>query len=71
MTNWRPEGWENPYLTDVFDPKYESPMMYEHDAFEEGADAMLEALKNLPRQSFVSTTPVIKSGFYIFIPDNK
>lgn len=54
MTNWRPNGWENPYglcegcndchwSGDNCDGDY-----MEHEAYEHGADAMLEALREEP-----------------------
>lgn len=38
MSKWRPEGWENPYTVN---PQLKD---YPKNAFEQGADAMLEAV---------------------------
>ena len=73
MSSWRPEGWKN---NTVPSTTYSDEVVGEHlassddgyEMYEAGADAMLEALKNLPAQSFISTSPVLKSGYYIFIP---
>ena len=66
---WRPESWENPY------PKLNSPAEEHWDAYELGADAMLEAL----RKNFVVTkyyqgyeiVPYRDCGVWVFIPDEE
>lgn len=65
MNKWRPDWWFNRYgCTGTNDNSTRQ------EAFEAGADAMLEALKNLPKQSFISTSPILKTGYYVFIPDD-
>jgi len=67
--NWRPEGWENPHTG--FYPTSET--------FEEGADAMLEALKTLgqhyddieaPYRTIGVLKEIKEPGTLVFIPDN-
>ena len=40
--NWRPEGWKNPHHITV--DSSGRPFRYNHDAYEGGADAMLQAV---------------------------
>ena len=73
---YRPEGWFNPHeLTDlIYNPELQIIDKSLSDAYEAGADAMLEALKaqgvynssgygrtDFPRASF---------GWFAFIPDD-
>ncbi len=50
---WRPKGWENPFafVTGEPIPKYEE----KHHAYEEGADAMVEAIWELAKESPTGT----------------
>ena len=71
---WRPNGWENPFNPAAF---YHHKDFEVHDAFEAGADAILEALRasRLPediklaikRMRFIDWER--PSGQVVFIPD--
>jgi hypothetical protein len=66
MPKWRPDGWNNLY--DSQEPAWYDAMSSEHsDAFESGADAMLEALRAIGREGNI---PVF-GGVLVFIPDDK
>jgi len=57
--SWRPNDWENPYRP------IESGA---RDIFEDGADAMLEALRKMP----YCTHPImLPNGNYYLIPDEE
>ena len=51
MSKWRPDGWKNPNGIELVRGHFSDGREYvhdpepEHDAYEAGADAMLEALK--------------------------
>jgi hypothetical protein len=42
--SWRPEGWVNPHCNDIEATDYEPGDQFLHTAFEDGADALLDAL---------------------------
>ena len=57
---YRPDGWKNPYPENIMD-------RWSEEAFEAGADAMLEALRNkdvFPK----SKAEFLKRGKTVFIP---
>ena len=61
---WRPEGWDNTHSGDI----------YCHDAYESGADAMLEALKAKGLTSGryelgAGEMTCLTRGALVFIPD--
>ncbi len=68
--SWRPDGWENPYnfMTGEPIPKWKG----KSESFEEGADALLEALFKLAKESptgtFVIDSKVV--DIYNLIPDD-
>lgn len=68
---WKWKCYQNPYGND------ESGDIYCHDAFEEGADAMLQALKDnvdsikVKKRECSETPSMIISGTWAFIPDEK
>jgi len=72
---WRPEGWEEPYK---YDHEYHTDS-YEGQAYEAGADAILEALteKGIRTDSFrTNSNPIYltnprQKGVYVFIPEEK
>jgi hypothetical protein len=74
MTNWRPEGWENPYSREYLKELYgDRPYQledYEAKIFEAGVNAMLEALR---KQGSDSTERGFRrtKGVIVFIPDDK
>ena len=43
-SDWRPQDWDNPYSQDPLAPDYQSCDLYCHDAYERGANDMLESL---------------------------
>ena len=62
LSNWRPEeGWKNPYGTYVTEWQDEFVEGLRHSAFEEGADAMLDVLFKLAKES--------PTGTYTIAPD--
>ena len=76
---WRPEGWKNPYMpktryeeiqvTHKGWPKTDAVM-----TFEAGADAMLEALRNIGAKVNKGEAPILyyvpSKGTLVFIPDD-
>jgi len=90
--SWRPEGWSNPYLhTTIAGSDFNNDkerikqafIILEHDAqaYESGADAMLEALRSDRRATVLESqgnyslisVPTIgtKLGKLVFIPDEE
>jgi hypothetical protein len=91
MSKWRPEGWLNPYTIPIYSNKIlteiEIKAVYnsqrgEPGAFEAGADAILEALRqrgfhvdndasftSLGEHATLSNKG--NTGDYIFIPDDE
>lgn len=76
--NWRPEGWQNPYETIDLAVKEPRVVMGKAIGYEEGADAMLEALRS-SSQSYHPNSEGLKQelakrpypkGRWVFIPDN-
>jgi len=74
MSNWRPEEWRNPYTVN---PQLKD---YPKNAFEQGADAMLEAIKqtgehygdiDAPYKTVGVLKQVRESGTIVFIPDKE
>ena len=72
MSEWRPEGWENPYFTQERYDECEG-------AYDAGADAMLAALKEQSVHVDVGVDKGIVNlpfhggshGFVVFIPDKE
>lgn len=65
--NWRPKGWKNPELASS-DPlhscqKPDFCSCDKYDAFEAGADAMLEALRKMGKDSLHSVDANNDIGF--------
>ena len=66
MNGWRPEGWENPHSVAL-----------QFDAFEAGADTMLDALKEkgawmTPGQmKLLAPDRKYPYGYIVFIPEKK
>ena len=66
---YRPKGWENPYK------KWGVP----EDAYEAGADAMLEGLKKASVRHIISPSEIsfwgvstgVKTGYLVFIPEEE
>ena len=57
---WRPKGWENrPYEVGKDNMAY-------HNAFEAGADAMLDALFKMAKESPTGTFVIDSKGINIF-----
>lgn len=71
--SYRPEGWVNPYVPKEDEPRY----MYEPHPiiFEEGADAMLKALKEkglkIPKDVLIPSIAYHSDGTLVFIPDDE
>ena len=71
---WRPEGWKNPY-----DNEFDKEEIRWYYRYEEGADAMLEALRKEaklnPRWYFMYETlkriGLNPKGTLVFIPDEE
>lgn len=79
--SWRPEGWENPHIMceECNDCHWGGDNcdgdMFEHEAYEAGADAMLEGLKNKQRvKIYEINDPTVEmpveGGTLIFIPED-
>ncbi len=75
MSEWRPEGWENPY-PDINAGFPTNDFIYSEydlfDAHEAGADAILAALKTRrvetrPKRARIAS----KDGTVVFIPDKE
>jgi len=64
MSNWRPDGWKNPYKDPFYRQKYEA-----------GADAMYEALKKTGDRVksgwFEQELDFVCSGWLVFIPERQ
>ena len=83
MSEWRPEeGWENPYGTELVRGNFSDGREYvhdpepEHDAYEAGADAMLEALREDHGVRYEGGTVAFhrlnnEHGTLVFIPDEE
>lgn len=79
MNKWRPEGWKNPYAdsTKTYGFENHAPVRVAFDTFEEGADAILEALKEngawMTPEQMKLLAPDIKYpyGYLVFIPTEK
>lgn len=88
--NWRPKNWDNPYpdlSEEVLTEKHLIQAMEKpksnYELFEAGADAMLEALKQLRDRVICEKDSVIirlspmleegeyKEGTWYFVPDEK
>lgn len=77
---WRPNDWKNPHNPEanIFPDEVSwTCVRREHNAFEAGADAMLEGLKKLGKHTD-GTAPTLsidvllgQSGYLILIPDKK
>ena len=77
MSNWRPEGWRNHYTSGELCSIQDS--IYGERAFEQGADAMLEAIRNQMRCGWsdeisddsheIEASVDGKRGKFYFIPD--
>ena len=59
--SWRPEDWSNPYEREP-DILEGHPTYQEERAFEEGADAMLEALKQMGVRTNIYPVPVSRKA---------
>jgi len=76
---WRPNDWENPHETGEPLNWAASKEVACHNAYEAGADAILEALKRAGKHIYTGgyavnwegerIIPAGASGFIIFIPD--
>lgn len=82
---WRPNGWENPHRRDTSErwsglsserPPFPAVAevtydIAEYNAFEAGADAMLEALKNMGTPTGLKYTAYAneRKGYLVLIPD--
>jgi len=62
---YRPKGWENQYQRNIND--WGTIIDPRHDAFEAGADAMLEAL--IDRAQYINKQVYRTSGWTVFIPE--
>ena len=72
MMNWkdnRPEGWENPYEKPIRDGVTWNKEVVE--AFEAGADAMLEAIWKMARESPTKTFTFSTLPLSVFISDEE
>ena len=78
--SWRPEGWETSNLQALIDmrPGFETGAVQwrkiteqELKAYELGADAMLEALRELPSPVLPFIVATTARGFLRFIPDDE
>jgi hypothetical protein len=80
---YRPEGWKNPHEEDTKEHRERRCMRPEicgcdlHDAYEQGADTMLEGLRN-SRQAYRPNSIGLRrkidrplKGYWVFIPDDK
>jgi len=68
--NWRPEGWENPHeeYHDICDvPTVQDA---EYEAFESGADEMLEGLFQMARESPTGTFTIDVREQNIYMENN-
>ena len=68
--NYRPEGFKNPYKKRT--PMYKGISVH-YEAFEAGADAMLEGLKKEgePRHLECDCGCCKPKGYLVFIPEEK
>jgi hypothetical protein len=81
MTKWRPEGWENPYPTMQQMREFHADKAFFYDpqcrnAFDAGADAMLEALKQQFDSEHLESYQTHNMcngcpGTWVFIPDEE
>lgn len=69
--NWRPENWKNPHQEDGWDCGNPDMGKLAHRTFEDGADAMLEALKARANEGIVllGLKGETDKGLVVFIPD--
>jgi len=67
---WRPEGWKNEHIASASG----KPINPEYQVFEAGADAMLEALRNIGAKVNKGEAPILyyvpSKGTLVFIPDD-
>jgi len=72
MSDWRPEGWKNPYMGKVGGDL--------GNVYQAGADAMLEAIKqtgehysqvDAPYKTIAVLNHIKQSGWLVFIPDGE
>jgi len=83
-TQYRPEGWENPYpipspsiyshvlpsdeVMEIY--KTDRPLVEKHEAFEAGADAMFEGLRKKAVTLRIADQDIDVPGFdIVFIPE--
>ena len=72
--NWRPEGWNNPHSGKTPDLVFpQCCIMLEEGAFEDGADNMLETLRNMGTPTGRKYTAYAgeRKGYLVLIPDDK
>ncbi len=69
--NWRPKDWKNPHpKSSCHDFGLGDTTVYgwEHDMYEAGADAMLDALRERPDTLYINLIEREK-GWLVLIPD--
>ena len=82
MSEWRPEGWENPHPQPNGKMHYQPITGLQRLAYENGADAMLAALRAAAGRHHISPSdndipcklPELwlgQTGYVVFIPDEK
>ncbi len=74
MSEWRPGGFENPYTPDLEQTEeYLDHGARDQSIFEDGADAMLAALRENPMYKLNELPATVirpySSGTLVFIPD--
>ncbi len=70
MSKWRPEGWFNPNIS--LTTKQSQLALECHEAFEDGADAILETLRSNPIDLKRDWVEIFKKGGrLVFIPNDE